>query len=799
MKHTIVIVLSILFYSSGCGDNNGPSTEAAIDATGPTHSAEIVRTTHGIPHVTANDWSSLGYGFGYAYSQDNFCVLMRTIVKANGQSARYLGEEGDLNKDLVYALYSNEARLRAAWIDEQPGYIQELMAGYASGVNRYLEETGADGLPGGPLGCRLAPWVRSIDSLDIAKLLHRLVIRSGTAALAEHIVAATPRKIAPAISPPAHPEGLLERKALRRSLGLPAPSQLGSNAYAIGALSSQSNTGLLLGNPHFQWKRGRRFYMAHLRIPGRYDVMGATLEGIPLLAIGFNRELAWTHTISTGQRFTFYELTLNPNNPLQYKYDGNMYEIEPITVQVKQQTSTGDVHTVEHTFYLSQFGPIVQFPESSPLGGWPNAYGTVLAIKDANLDSAGLLHQWAEMGSAASMEEFKTALMQVALPWLNTIAASHSGDAFYGDISVTPHVSAAKQQQCGHTAVAMMLAEFGLVVLDGSTSACQWGSDGSPELFAYDDLPKLDTRDYVANANDSYWLSNPRQRLTGFAPIIGRERVAQSLRTRQTFAQAEKRIAGSDGLGTAGFNIDNLRALMYRNDSIAATLVLDDLVALCASINNWSPAEAAEACTILRRWDGRFDVDSVGAAIFTEWWKRVDTLERLWAVEFDAKDPINTPHTLNSGDPATAKVLKKALVAATKTLLDAGIPLDRPWGELQFSERNGQRIPIHGGHDSLAFSVINAELVAGQGYSNISYGNSYIQAVTWNDTECPDAFGILTYSQSAHSASPFFADQTELYASKGWVDLPYCGEDVDRAQISRTMLTTHNRAASPPR
>ena len=37
----------------------------------------------------------------------------------------------------------------------------------------------------------------------------------------------------------------------------------------------------------------------------------------------------------------------------------------------------------------------------------------------------------------------------------------------------------------------------------------------------------------------------PEQLLEGYSPIIGKEGVAAELRTRHTFAQAEKRLAGS--------------------------------------------------------------------------------------------------------------------------------------------------------------------------------------------------------------------------------------------------------------
>ena len=39
-------------------------------------------------------------------------------------------------------------------------------------------------------------------------------------------------------------------------------------------------------------------------------------------------------------------------------------------------------------------------------------------------------------------------------------------------------------------------------------------------------------RDWVMNANDSYWLPNPAQKLEGYARIIGCEKCQRTLRTR---------------------------------------------------------------------------------------------------------------------------------------------------------------------------------------------------------------------------------------------------------------------------
>ena len=42
--------------------------------------ATIRRTSHGIPHILADDFAGLGYGYGYSLAQDNICVVADTYV-----------------------------------------------------------------------------------------------------------------------------------------------------------------------------------------------------------------------------------------------------------------------------------------------------------------------------------------------------------------------------------------------------------------------------------------------------------------------------------------------------------------------------------------------------------------------------------------------------------------------------------------------------------------------------------------------------------------------------------------------
>src|SRR3954469_15890704 len=56
--------------------------------------ATIARDRWGVPHITARDYTSLGYGYGYALAQDNLCVLEDTYMTVGAQRSRFLGPEG---------------------------------------------------------------------------------------------------------------------------------------------------------------------------------------------------------------------------------------------------------------------------------------------------------------------------------------------------------------------------------------------------------------------------------------------------------------------------------------------------------------------------------------------------------------------------------------------------------------------------------------------------------------------------------------------------------------------------------
>jgi acyl-homoserine-lactone acylase len=734
---------------------------------------------------------------------------MREVIISNGQSALAFGEEdGDVDADHVYTFFNSDQMIEEELFQGVTDNMREALLGYAAGFNQYLTDTGVDRLAE---DCRGEDWVRPITDVDVGKVIRKIILFASTDRFTSAIMTAEP--------PTQSMAQLLPMESTLYDVRdpMPDPVTFGSNGYGIGSDSSQTDKGLLLGNPHFPWRGSLRFYMQHLTIPGELDVMGATITGLPIVLIGFNSNIAWSHTVSTARRFTMYELQLVEGDPLKYHYDGEIRDIEavPVTIEVLLEDGTTEERT--QNIYFSHFGPIIDGGVLSPLiGGWPIALTgrTLLTYRDANLTNNRATTYWEAMDKSQSIDDLEEASKIIGNPWANTIAADRNGEAFYGDITVVPHVSTEKLDLCNDSFITMQINDAGFPALNGSKSDCEWGDDeGAPQegIFGYDNLPKLRTRDYVGNSNDSYWLSNPDDLLTGFSRVVGREEVPQSLRTRQGFTQAEARMNATDGKSdTPGYNLALLQDMLYSDMDIAEQMTRTDVVAICNAVADWSagdcdpdaegdqpysqnPTEAAAACTILADWDGLYEVDSVGSSVWREFWTRVRNAANLWAVPFDATDPVNTPNTLNDEDAGVVESVRCSLGGAVDRLVTAEIPLDRPWGEAQF-RWNGdrtERIPIHGGRGQSTFSVIGSNLVDGEGYSDIPAGNSYIHTVTWDDTECPVAFAVLTYSQSVDPASPHYSDMTEVYSAGGWNDMPFCPDDIEAAKISETQVSTN--------
>jgi acyl-homoserine-lactone acylase len=828
---------------------------AAIRQLGaPQYQAAIVRTAYGIPHITAHNFGSLGYGYGFSLASDDLCTMADGYVTVEGQRSRYFGPSATVNaqspvtnleSDIFWrSVVASRTIPRLLTIRTGPGAIgaqlRQLIGGYVAGYNRYLASVGGSARVPDPT-CRGKAWVKPITSLDAYLRIYQAVDQEGQAGAIDGIAGAQPPASASAtgnattrsarhaaargpataeltsaapLAPPAlslhaasavrtppGADGLLSMRQLRelgkQSSAASQSGGMGSNAIAIGSVGTRDHEhGMLLGNPHYTWDGIDRFYEVQLTIPGTMNVEGATLSGIPLVLIGFTSSMAWSLTVSTANTVTPYQLTLVPGHPTQYVYDGRPVTMTSQTVIVDESAAGGAIEPVSHTLWFTRWGPVINRMQGQPL---PWTTQTAFALDDANAGNFRFLNHLLATDEAGSVTaELRILKEYQGLPYVNTVAADSSGHTLFADIQATPDVTDAEAARCDTALGAVSFQQLGLPVLDGSRSSCAWGTNpdsAAPGIFGPAEEPALTTKDFVENSNNSYWLANPAHPLTGFPRIIGETGTDLGLRARNALTMVMQRISGTDGLGPPGFTFQDMKNLMFSEIQYGASLVKSQLVTMCNAFpGGLAPTSSGGTMAVA-------DSCSVLAA-----WNGRDDTDSPGAVLFrdfwlHALHMPNGPwsHPFSASDPVNTPYgldahrtsVRQAFGDALADLAGAHLPYNAELRTVQYVVRNGKNIPLPGGPDGLGdFNVIDQNALQNPGADPL-IGSSYIQDVTWTSGDsCPEAASLLTYSQSANPDSPHYADQTGLFSLSQWVTAYFCPAQVTAHAISAMVLSS---------
>ncbi len=787
--------------TSSAVTTDAPTTTAAA---APGYSAQITRTEFGIPHIVADDWGSLGFGQGYAFAQDRACTLLDQIVKVRGERSKWFGAgENNSNVDSDFAY-----RHLHLWDDadtkfaNQPTDVHEMVAGYVAGFNAELSAEGPHGW------CEGEGWVAPITTTDLYANMNDVLLFASAGVLIDPIASAQP-PAAGKVAPP--DEGTTPPTP---ALGMP-PS-LGSNGWAIGGAASESGGGLLLANPHFPWEGEKRLWENQLTLTnGELDVYGVTLTGTPGVLIGFNDHVAWTHTVSAGYRMTLYELNLDPSSPTTYQYGSTTKEMtsEDLTIDVRQDD--GSTEATTRTMWSSHYGPMLNLPF-----GWTTE--KAYTFRDANIDNTDFLGQFIGMDSANNMDEFIDAHRNAnGIPWVNTIATSSDGRAWYADTAATPNLSAGTiaqwQAEVASGGLATVILDNGAILLNGSDPTNEWVDDPEatrPGILPFSQQPQLERDDFVFNANDSHWLANPAELLTGYSPLTGPEGVPQSARTRMNAVLlTDPAVRGADGK----FGLADLEEAWYSGRALQSDLLRDAVVGACDAqkvvLVDGVPFDITPACDVFRNWDGRLHVGSKGAVLWREFlnaFPRSDLVDggSLWAVGFDPGDPVGTPNTL-----ASNTTIANNIAVAMKSVTSQGWALDVALGDVQFDGRNvTERIPLPGGLGlegavSIADCCSGSNTFAPQGDVGdgvdgrsfrtvgypVTYGNSFVMTLEFS-ADGPHAQAVLTYGQPDDPTSPDFTSQMRLFSAETFRPILFTASEVAAGAVGEVLTVTGEHA-----
>lgn len=808
MRLARVLPLLVLAASlPGCGQSDDPYRAVV----GP-YEATIRRTSHGIPHILADDSKSLMYGTGYAYAQDHVCTLADQFVKVRSERARFFGageDNANIKSDVAWKIIGVMADAEATWFDLDEE-IRDGLVAYAAGYNQYLRDVGPSGLPS---PCRDQDWVEEVNHIELlAFYLHLGQFGSGFSLL-DFIAEAQPpgtgdRRYAPP-SMQAFTEAIQPRG--------------GSNGVALGRGMSTSGKGMVVSNSHFEAEGERRWWELHQTIPGELDVYGVALTGVPLVNMGFNEHIAWTHTVSTTPRFIIYQLELDSSNPTRYRYDGEWREMEVGSVSIQVLEEDGSLSTWTQNTYRTQYGPML----NAPIVGWTRSLG--FTYRDVNIRNINMIPAWWDMNRATSLDELEAAQSNGGIPWVHTIAASAEGEAYYADSAATPNLSDVSMAAFEDFAAADFLVrqfkDQGAYVMDGGDPVFEWFDEGTPLPYSVpaDRYPRLRTDRFTVNSNENFWLSSHEEPIESVLDIYGDERAPRQGRTKATL----KFAAGIGPDAAVGpddtYTLEELEAAMMRYPAHHVEVVKHGLVERCAGADpvplRWEgetiEVDLDEACSVLASWNGGYGVDARGAHVFREFLASgefdlgrlstfvhpgdFDVAGPVLQNDWDHTDPLNTPNTLVDPPTEGPDPILEALAKAVKTLESVNIALDARLGDIQFRDKLGVRTPCPGGKE-LEGSMFIADWRSGNstllprehaprkdwvnarseltedGYP-VSGGDSWVAALTWDD-EGPVGRAILIYSQSSDPDSPYVNDQAELHGKGELRDILFKEADI---------------------
>lgn len=730
---------------------------------GARYEATLTRTTFGIAHITAPDYAGLGFGAAYTRAQDNLCLLAEAYASAAGERAKHFGGDAEslialrpgknIDSDFYHHLVTDLPALRVAF-GQTSADFQAMVDGWMAGYNRYLRDH-ADRLPA---ACAGKPWVREITLDDALRTINTFAVQASSGAFAVPLASAAPPL--PGATPVATAPAILD--------AAPGGAMLGSNAWAFGGESTANGRGLVVGNPHFPWIGPNRFYETHLTIPGQLDVAGAAIMTMPFVGIGFNRDVAWSHTTDMAAHMTLVRLALDPADPTAYVVDGQREAMTRREIHVEG----ADGSAVVRTLYATRFGPMISVPGTRYEWTRQTAY----ALTDANLGNLRSGDTWIGIARARSVGEVRAALAQrLGVAFLNTLAADRHGDALYADIAAVPNLPAERFASGCATVEDRLPGQLqDLYVLDGSRTDCGWvQSSDAPVagLLPASQQAALTRRDFVQSSNDSYRWSQPKA-VQQLGPVMGRDPGLGGLRTQSALREIDRVLQASK------FDVDLGAQTMLANKSFAAELALPALLKLCAGSK-----AVAEPCAALKLWDGRAELDSRGAMLFNVFWGKVGARHDIWRRPLDPDDYANTPRDLIT-EGKVGEELLAALASAAQELKARGLALDATLADSQFVMRGSERIPISGAQYGGVLNYVR-NVPAPTGYSLI-VGTSYLQSVGF-DEHGPVAKAVLAYSQSADPASPHFADQTREFSHKRLRRFPYSTAEVAADAITEPL------------
>jgi penicillin amidase len=660
----------------------------------------IYRDEFGTPHVYATTAEGACFGHGYAQATDRLEELLKQYMRSAGTMSEAFGPEF-YRDDYRQRLYRHAAIAKEKYptLDAKS---RALIEAYQAGVKLYMKEHPSEVPDWAP---EIEPWM--------------------CVALGRYIIWGWPEGEA---------GGDLERSGIK-----PDPVEYhGSNQWLVAADRTAYKAPIALIDPHLSWYGAFRFYEARL-YGGEIEFSGMAILGNPLPALGHSRYCSIAMTTGGPDTSDVYEEELNPDNPRQYRYDGQWVDMEVKPEVIRVKAKDGDAVTEKKVeLEYTRHGPVVARKDGK-------AY--VFAIPYAS--EVGLAEQTYRMATARNLAEMKKALSMLQLMMQNVMIGTVDGDIFYvrnGRVPIRAEGFDHKRAMPGNTSKSEWrgIHPFAdLVQVTNPRQGYMQNCNVSPQFIMRDSgLKPSPEWPYLFNGFENLQkaFDNPlHQRAAMCVDLLHDAR-------NMTIDQAIE-IAMSPAVYGADAWQEKLRAAWA--GASAEVRADKDLTALYELIVNWSR---------------RCEAENTGAVAY-KYWKQAFPADVVLADRAGMAPPTS----------ATDDVLiEKLKVAAGKLKEDFG-RFDVPYGEVYRVGRAGtdRSWPVSGGSvnqiatpRAISFDPIEGtKKYLGRG------GQTSTQIVLL--TKPPKSWTVLPLGESDDKDGPHYDDQARRLFSKGTMKPTY--------------------------
>jgi penicillin amidase len=590
-----VLVGAWLFYRAR------PQVDGTLEVAGLTAPVEVVRDRWGVPHLFAANERDLFFAQGYVHAQDRLWQMHFNRTVASGRLSSLFGP-GPLDADR----YLRTVGLRRAAERDLPllsADTRAILQAYADGVNAYLaSHRGKLPIEFTLLGVKPEPWT-PIDSLAWSRMMsfnlslnsqleisRAQLVKVFGLAVARQLVPPYPAD-APVIVPEAGPQAGLPAPLAVSSLREDAASPLeqgllsllpsarrdqiwGSNAWVVHGSRTATGKPLLANDTHLGLSMPSTWYEIGLH-GGRFDCVGFSLAGLPLVVMGQNRRIAWGVTnLNADVQDLYVERLDNAENPRRAWFQGRWEELKREREEIP--VKGGSPVTLE--VLSTRHGPLVNtvLPPAEP--GAPRD-PQPLALRWAALEGSRLVDAISAADRASNWGEFRQAMSQWDTPSLNFVYADVDGNIGYQSTAKVPI------RVAGHD---------GTVPVEGWSGRAEWRG-----FIPFEEMPHAlnPAAGYVATANhkvvpDSY----PYLLTMDYASPDRARRLNVLLSEQKKFTVDDMRALQADVLSQRSAG-SRQRAEVIQPQNEVEKAALDHY----------------------RKWDLRYDVDSIGATINSAW------------------------------------------------------------------------------------------------------------------------------------------------------------------------------------